>query len=158
MKLSDKPTNHLLVKAYTNSEWDCCDFALINLSGEWQERQAARLQAVKPYEEDYSFQAMNYYDGSVDFYQSGADGEDIGALLTDKDQAFVELDKNETEKLVPPESCLDCYKIVIYRDGNARYEAYGKHTSEEFWTDEFPLQLLLKPITEQNGKSDNASV
>lgn len=158
MKLSEKPTNHLLIKAYTNSEWDCCDFALINLSGEWKERQAARLQAVKPYEEDYSFQSMNYYDGSADFYQCGADGEDMKALLGDKVWAFVELDKNETEKLVPPESRLDCYKIVIYRDGSARYEAYGKHTSEEFWTDEFSLQFLLEPITAQNGRSDNASV
>lgn len=146
MRLSDKPTRHILIKAYTNSEWDSCDFALITLSEGWSAQQAARLQAIKPYANNYSFQSMNYYDGSADFYQCGADGEDIGALLGDEEWAFIELDKDEEKKLTPPESTLDCYKLVVYRDGNARYEAYGKHTSEEFWTDEFSLQQVIEQV------------
>ncbi len=71
MKTSDKPTAHILVRASTNSEWDCCDFAIIHLSEEWRKLQEKRLEAVKPFANDYSFQSMRFYDGSVDFFQSG---------------------------------------------------------------------------------------
>lgn len=147
MKMSDKPTEHILIKASTNSEWDCCEFALIHLSEKWKQQQVKRLEAVKPFTDDFTFQSMRFYNTSVDFYQSGDDGEpDIEELLIDKDWAFVEIDEDELDELAPPESSLDCYVLEIHRDGNARCKAYGKYTNEEFYTNEFPLQQL----TEQN--------
>ena len=38
MNISKIPTTHLLVRAYTNSEWDSCDFALITLTEQWLEK------------------------------------------------------------------------------------------------------------------------
>lgn len=147
MKASNKPTSHILIKAYTNSEWDCCEFAIIHLSEEWRELQAKRLEAVKPYTEDYTFQSIRFYDGSVEFFQSGEDDKfDVEELLADKEWVFVELDDSELDKLTLPENSLFCYKLVICRDKNARYEAFGKHTNEEFWTNEFPLQQLIERI------------
>jgi hypothetical protein len=32
MKTTAIPTSHILVKAYTGSEWDECDFAIIHLT------------------------------------------------------------------------------------------------------------------------------
>lgn len=142
MKTSDKPTADILIKASTNSEWDCCEFAVIHLSEEWSKRQAKRLEAVKPFSDDYTFQSMKFYDGSVEFFQSGDEESSIEELLADREWVFVELNDGELDKLASPENRLDFYKIVIYRDGNARYEAFGKHTDEEFWTNEFPLQQL----------------
>ena len=142
MKTSDKPTADILIKASTNSEWDCCEFAVIHLSEEWSKRQAKRLEAVKPFSDDYTFQSMKFYDGSVEFFQSGDEESSIEELLADREWVFVELNDGELDKLASPENRLDFYKIVIYRDGNARYEAFGKHTDEEFWTYEFPLQQL----------------
>lgn len=142
MKTSDKPTADILIKASTNSEWDCCEFAVIHLSEEWSKRQAKRLEAVKPFNDDYTFQSMKFYDGSVEFFQSGDEESSIEELLADREWVFVELNDGELDKLTSPENRLDFYKIVIYRDGNARYEAFGKHTDEEFWTNEFPLQQL----------------
>lgn len=147
MKTSDKPTVNILIKANTNSEWDCCEFAIIHLSKEWKKLQATRLEAIKPFTDDYTLQSIRFYSTSVDFYQSGDNGApDIEELLADKDWAFVEMDENELDKLTPPENSLDFYTLEIHRDGNARYKAYGKHTNEEFWTNKFPLQQL----TEQN--------
>lgn len=148
MKISDKPTGHILIKANTDSEWDCCDFALIHLSEKWRELQAERLIAVKPFAENYSFSTINFYDASVNFYRTGEEEPEIENLLTDKDWAFVKLDDDETDRLTLPESRLDCYRLVIYRDGNAKYEALGKYTNEEFWTNEFPLQQLTKRTNE----------
>ena len=144
MKTSDKPTAHILIRANTNSEWDCCEFALIDLSEDWSKLQAKRLEAVKPFKDDYNFQSMRFYDGSVEFFQSGDEEPDMEELLAGKEGVFVELDDDEQDELTPPENSLDFYKIVISRGGNARYEAFGKHTNEEFYTIEFPLQQLTE--------------
>ena len=150
MKLSEKPTAFLLVKAYTNSEWDTCDFAIVHLSEDWKKQQAKKLEAVKPFAEDYNFQSLNYYDTAIDFYRIGEDEQpDIEELLAGKEWVFVELDKDEQETFTVPENSLDCYRLVVYKNGNAIYKAYGKHTSEEFWTEEFGLKTLCSPIAEE---------
>lgn len=128
MKVSDKPTVEILIRAKTNSEWDCCDFAVIHLSEEWRKLQATRLEAVKPFKDDCNFQSIRFYDGSVEFFQSGLD--------------------DELDKLASPENRLDFFKIVIYRDGNAIYQVFGKHTNEEFWTNQFSLQQLTGQAAE----------
>lgn len=150
MKISDKPTGYILIKAHTDSEWDCCDFALIYLSEEWKRQQAKRLEAVKPFADNDTFSSINFYDSSVNFFQTGDEDEpDVEELLADKEWAFVELDDDdETDRMTSPENRLECYKLVIYRDGNARYEAIGKYTNEEFWTSEFSLQQLTEQAVE----------
>lgn len=153
MKVSDKPTAEILIRAKTNSEWDCCDFAVIHLSEEWRKLQATRLEAVKPFKDDYNFQSISFFDGSVEFFQSGLDDElveepNIEELLADRDWVYVELDDDELDKLASPENRLDFFKIVICRDGNARYVVFGKHTNEEFYTNQFSLQQLTGQAAE----------
>ena len=46
MNISKTPTTHLLVRAYTNSEWDNCDFALISLTEQWLEKVKKVAQQV----------------------------------------------------------------------------------------------------------------
>ena len=147
MNISDKPTNRILVRARTDSEWDSCDFAIISLSEGWRETQLERLEAIKPFENAPSFLSMHFFDGAADFYQSGDDGlPDIDELLGDNEWAFVELTWEEQDNLTPPESTLDCYKMVLYKDGDARYTAYGKHTNEEFWSADLPLREILEQL------------
>ncbi len=74
MKISNEPTPYLLLKAGTDSAWDCCDFAIVYLSKEWRQTQSGRLEAVKPFKDDISFQSLNFYDISVGFYQPDEDG------------------------------------------------------------------------------------
>ena len=144
MKLSNKPTAFLLVKAYTNSEWDSCDFAIVQLSEEWKKEQAKRIAAVKPFVNDYNFQSLNYYDTAVDFYRTGEDDQpDLEKLLAEKEWAFVELDENEQDNFTIPENPLDCYRLMVYKNGYAIYKAYGKHSGEEFWTEDFSLTQLI---------------
>jgi len=143
MKTTDKATAYLLVKANTNSEWDSCEFAIVHIPDEWKREQAKRLEAVKPFAEDYNFQSLSYYDTTVEFYRTGEDDQpDIEKLLAGKDWVFVEMDGQEA--FTTPENRLDCYRLSVYRNGNANYKAYGKHTSEEFWTEDFLLTELIK--------------
>lgn len=159
MKISDKPTEYVLIKASTDSEWDCCDFALIYLSEKWKKLQAERLEVVKPFVDNYSFSSLNFYDSSVDFFQTGDEEEpDMEELLADKDWTFVELDDDdETDRMTSPENSLECYKLVIQRDGNARYEAISKYTNERFWTNVFPLQQLTERTVETSQDTNEVS-
>ena len=144
MKLSDKTTAHILVKANTNSEWDNCEFAIIHLSEEWKKEHEKRLALVKPLEGNSYFCSMNYYDTAVDFYRTGEDDNpNIEELLNGKEWVFVELDEQEQETFTVPENRLDCYRLVLRANGTGYYTAYGKHTSEEFWTEEFLLTKLI---------------
>lgn len=147
MKLSAKATAYILVKANTNSEWDNCEFAIIHLSEEWKKEQAKRLALVKPLEGNYHFCSMNFYDTAVDFYRTGEDYQpDIEEMLTNKEWGFVELDEEEQETFTVPENSLDCYRLVLRANGTGYYTAYGKHTSEEFWTEEFLLTQLIEQL------------
>ena len=133
MKLSDKPTPYLLLKAGTNSEWDNCSFAIVHITEDWKKEQQKRLEMVKPF--------------AVDFYTADEDDNpDLYKWLENKPMVFVEVDKEELETLTVPENRLDCYRLVMYKTGTAMYKAYGEHTSEEFWTEEFPLTPLIQPL------------
>lgn len=148
MKTTDKATAYILVKADTNSEWDFCDFAIIHITADWKKEQAKRLEAIKPFEEDYTLLSMNYYDTAVDFYRIGdVDHPDIEELLAGKEWVFVELAEDEHKNLAVPDQSLDCYRLAVHRSGTATYKAYGKHTGEEFWTEDFDLKILCNPIT-----------
>lgn len=145
MQLSNKPTDHILIKARTNSEWDNCGFAVITLSENWKKWQRERLDATKALTGDHDFLSVCFYEDSVDFYQIPEDDvSNADELLAGKDWVFIEVSDEELENLTPPENSLDCYRLFIYRDGNAKYTAYGRHTSEEFWTEKFSLQEILK--------------
>jgi len=34
--------------------------------------------------------------------------------------------------------------MQVFKNGNDIYNAFGKHTSEEFWTEEFSLHQLIQ--------------
>ncbi|MGV4438738.1 hypothetical protein ACQ1PL_04470 [Ornithobacterium rhinotracheale] len=149
MKKSHTPTRHILVRAYTGSEWDSCDFAIITISQGWKEQQAQRLKVLDNIENDDCFLSVNYRDTFVDFYKttqlklSEEPTPNLESLLGDADWTFVELEQEEQEQFSVPQSTLNCYKISFERLGFFSYKANGKHTSEEFWTAEIDLKEIL---------------
>ncbi|WBS74163.1 hypothetical protein PF438_14810 [Elizabethkingia meningoseptica] len=143
MKKSIKPTEYLLIKA--KSEWDDCDFAIIHITEEWKKVQKNRLEAVKIVENDSNLKWLNYEDVKVEFFKFCKENyPQIEEWLSDKSQFFVELENDDLKKLLQPENRLNCYQMQVYKSGNAIYNAFGKHTSEEFWTQEFSLEELTK--------------
>lgn len=145
MKTTDKQTQHILLKAWTNSDWDTCDFAIVHLTEDWKREQQKRLEAIRPFAGDCYFQSVNYRDTAVDFYKmDDNDQPDVAKLLGGKNWAFVELDEGELETLSVPENHLECYRLVLYGNGSAMYKAYGECRSEEFWTEEFSLKQIIE--------------
>lgn len=145
MKKSINPTEYLLVKAMTNSEWDDCAFAIIHITKVWKKTQQNRLEAIKIFENDYDLKWLNYADTDVKFFKLSVDiYPKIEEWLSNKSQFFVELENDDLKKLSQPENRLNCYQMQVFRSGNAIYNALGKHTSEEFFTEEFSLEELTK--------------
>ena len=109
MKLSDKPTEYLLIRALTNSDWDECDFAIINITDEWKQTQKKRLETAKTVENDYDLKWLNYADTNVEFFKFlGEDYPEIEELLSEKSQIFIELETGDLKKLLQPENSLNC--------------------------------------------------
>lgn len=146
MKTSLNPTEYLLIKAMTNSEWDDCDFAIIHITDEWKKTQKKRLEAVKPLENDYDLKWLNYADTNVEFFRLSEEHHpEVEEWLSERSRIFIELEKNDLKELLQPENRLNCYQMQVFKNGNAIYNAFGKHTGEEFWTEEFSLTSLIQP-------------
>jgi hypothetical protein len=143
MKISNIPTEYLFIKAMTNSEWDNCSFAVIHITEEWKQCQKKRLKAVTNFENDNDFKWLNYSDTTVDFYKFSYEGKsEIKHWLFENDCFFAEVSFEEIQKLSVPDNNLNCYQMQVFNNGNAIYNAFGKHTGEEFWTDQFSLNEL----------------
>lgn len=143
MKKSIKPTEYLLIKA--KSEWDDCDFAIIHITEEWKKTQKKRVEVAKIVENDSDLKWLNYEDVKVEFFKFSKENyPQIEEWLSEKNQFFVELEKDDLKQLLQPEHDLHNRQMQVFRSGYAIYNAFGKHTSEEFWTQEFSLEELTK--------------
>lgn len=141
MKRTNKKTNTILVKAYTNSEWDNCDFAIIHIDEKWIEKMNKRIKAIENLVEDEDFNFAYYYDNSFDFYKT----KNIEITLGSEDYSFVELEEDEESRFSIPENRLTLYRIAIYKNGYFRCLAWGKHNiEEEFFTEEINFYDLIK--------------
>jgi hypothetical protein len=145
MKNSIKATEYLLIKAMTNSEWDNGDFAIIHITEDWKQTQKKRLEAVKIVENDYDLKWLNYADTNVEFFRFSEEKyPEVKQWLSESNRIFIELEKEDLKKMLQPENNLNCYQMQVFKSGNAIYNAFGKHTGEEFWTKEFSLLELTK--------------
>lgn len=151
MKLSQTPTDHILLKATCQSEWDNCNFAIITGGAEWAKWIQDRLNAAKAVQSIDNFLSLKFLDYSVGFYVSSEDeAEELLAAAGDgKDWAFVELTEDEEDEFVTPENHLDYFALSIYNNGGGKYTAYGKHTGEEFYTETIPLGEIVALYADQ---------
>jgi len=104
MKISTKPTEHILVRANCQSEWDCCDFALITCDNHWKDGIRSRLKAIDTFDAPDNFISFRFYDNSVEFYQSG--DNEVGILSEGKEWDFVILDEEDKDSFDKPENRL----------------------------------------------------
>jgi hypothetical protein len=144
MELSSKPTKRILVKANCQSEWDCCDFAIITCDDYWKKEFKKKLEAIETFNAPDSFISFRFRDYSVEFYQSKEEETEI--LSGEKEWGFVTLDEGEENSFDKPETYLDPGLLILYKDGSGFYKAHGKYTNEEFYTDIIPLKAIVENI------------
>jgi hypothetical protein len=88
MRISEQPTNQILVRADCTGEWEICDFAIVNIDREWAQRTRKRIEAVSTLDDGYA--SSRYHDHRVSFHV-GKEDEIDQILPEDRDWAYVEL-------------------------------------------------------------------
>jgi len=147
MKRSDQPTEYIFIRAYTNSEWDYCDFAIIHMTKQWRTVMLKRLNLLEPFKDDSSFYSHHYWDSPKGFYTNIVDEEDTDItdliLKEDEEWVFVTLAENELDTFPVPESRLGTHQLVLTTFDSARFIAHGKDNSEEFYTADFSIEEFV---------------
>ena len=139
----------IIVKAFTDSDWDYCDYALIRLDGsntigKIQEQQKAISNLMNDSRGIMnSFCKMCFYTHIVDFYCF--DEEIITEEETNLEKPYIiDLSEEQLQKLLTPEARLELHKYELYSYNSLRFTAYGKYSGDEFYTDDFDIVSLIK--------------
>jgi hypothetical protein len=151
MKVSEQKTNWLAVKAGVTSEWDSCDFVLVELTADYVQTLKERVAVARSMALAVDFSNLVFW-GSPDgwFVYDFDDGEDEGSRTIGLDDelelaasCFVEFEnEEEIEKIGRPEQRIDIQQLEVYPDGSARFVGAGKNTDEQFWSAHFSIDEL----------------
>lgn len=152
MKATDKPTQHILVRAYTDSESDICTFAIITISDTWKEQQIKTISAFNNVKDNNNFLLMNFTakEESVNFYRERILNLDetptpnLKKILGKRYWSFVELKKGEKEKFSSPENTMSYCIMKIDSYGNFHYMATAKNSTDKYYTTEIQLTDIIK--------------
>lgn len=159
MKITTNFTNHILVKAYTTSEWDVCNFAIINVDKHLIDVFSKGLDAVQKIHADDDFQYVAYHNSFIDFYVAG-DDFDLDQFLEGKSWSFVEFEEDETcEQLFEVlQNKFDLHILKVYGDNQVCWSVWEKYTNEEFYTSEIPADKIIEKSMKREMKDDVESI
>lgn len=135
----------LVVGAFTNSEWDSVDVALVNLTDDLIDMVKEVKGIIDGFPKDFDFYSLSKFYADFELMIDNEGG--LNDLVSEEfiiGEGFiigeVDVDVN-LDNLSIPENAIDTQQIIFTRDGFS-FKAYGKHTSEEFWTNELPYSAL----------------
>ena len=138
-----KKYKNILVDAQSNSEWDGCDYALIPFDKQDIERWINILEQLQKLTAEIKEEAtLTLYDHDAIYYNNIEQNEKIE--VDRSGWVLIDLSYDELESLSVPEQKLDCHRTKITSSGYVYFTAYGKYTSEEFFTDEILIEDLKK--------------
>jgi len=150
MKIVFQPTEHLLIKAKTTSQWDSCDFAIVEVSKVWQSLIRSRLKMLEGFTNDESFFSLVYWDEPLGYFVHRPEEEDeLRTFLNNDDEldcVFVSFEEDDRDKFMIPQNRLDAHQLLITGKGQIVYRAYGKYSGEEFFTQPIDAFKLLEVL------------
>lgn len=121
---------YVLMQADTNSEWDSCDLALIEVE------ELKRVMGLLTIPQDSNFDFVGINTDSVQYFAHPTDVFEVEeSEEADLDlPCIVEWDEDKIESLPRPENSIR-YGSVTYHKWTKSFtlNASGKHTGESFW-------------------------
>jgi hypothetical protein len=145
MNVSQIPTDYIFVRAQTNSDWDNCSFAIISVSSEWRKEQAKRIHFFKALENCNTFNAAQFFNAEIQFFDADYEvSEIVEGFDQQLDWCFLQATQDEIAHLHTPQSTLATSCICIDAFGNGTYKAWAGYSGEEFFTNQFSIEQILK--------------
>jgi len=147
MKRSRKPTEDIIIKANIRSDFYTVEFAILKISQGWVELTNQRLAAIKNFEAGFSIHNHSFWHSPLKFYKSPL-GQNLPVKILPKyeDWAFITLNAEEENTLPVIETGSGAHQFIITKDGISHFRAHGRHSGEEFWTEEFNLYKLMDKL------------
>ncbi|MGY4385961.1 hypothetical protein ACVWYN_003009 [Pedobacter sp. UYP24] len=151
MKKSKIPTPYILIKAYTDSEWDKCNFAIFHITDEWKSNMENRVKLLKPLLDTKDFYSMAFMDVVVGYFKFRITGRSkvssklnaASVFTNDEDWCYVDANPNMIKVLTRTLSQQHAHKFVLLTDNSGYYTSTGNHNGEEFWTEDFKLSTFI---------------
>ena len=134
MIISNEPTDTILVGATVCSDWDSCNCAVVYIDNEilsrWYEwdRKASTLRK----ESDSIFRHVAIGE-SAKFLD--ITNEELIEALEKQNWVYVTIEDDDEDLEELPEQKYNCQEMKFYGNGEVCWVAYGKNTSDEFYTD-----------------------
>lgn len=147
MKITTNFTNHILVKAYTTSEEDACNFAIINVDKHLIDVFRKGQDAMQKIAADDGLLYIAYHNSSIDFcFCVDRNGFNLDQFLEGESWSFVEFEENETcEQLFEVlQNKFDLHILKVYGDNQVCWSVWEKYTNEEFYTSEIPADKIIE--------------
>lgn len=141
MKVSKKPTGQILIKAQVCSEWDFCNSCLIEFGEEDIKRWNAYDMLATSLKQKSEFHCLAIWEGStfLNLDEEKIEIPDYWCYVKVKDL-------NDTKECPRPEQNIDANQIKFYGEGMVCFIGYGKHTSEEFWSETININELTNKV------------
>lgn len=133
---------YILLSAQTNSEWDNCEFALVELTKEREDYYKSMIALATELNEKHGIDVLEIYCDEASFF---ADMEDIPnkpnpiGYDSSVSGVIIDIDDSDVESMETPDQDIRCGSMRFSKYG-VKFKGYGKHTGEEFYTDNFNFQ------------------
>lgn len=130
---------YLLLNALTLSEWDGVSFALVELTDEREKFIKEKIERAKVLLKEEGINSFSIYADNAEFYN---DVEQLPEEVFKVEIAsncfnqIISLDDKVVEGFTRPEQTLK-YGEMAFTESGVVFKSSGKHTSEEYWTDNF---------------------
>ena len=147
MKRTDKPTEYILLRGETSSEFDGCDFAIFKITEAWVIKMIDRLQLLRFFKSDRDFSHIAYSETVEGFYTYPVEMTE-GLLTGAEAWCFIDIAPDELQNIEEVNSELCGYELVIDSDGYASYRAYAEQNNDSFYTHDFKITSILEQINE----------
>lgn len=135
---------YLIVQASTNSDWDCCEFAIIPIDmislKYWNKVSAVAQNIPKELGLTYGSGLLSLFENYATFYRDIEEIDDYSTQVKQGVFVVADLDDDFINELSVPENSIDGDSIRFDFYGNVSFKAWGKHSGEEFWTADIPLK------------------
>lgn len=134
--------NVIIVRASTNSVWDSCQYAIIDLSRMTSQWISECLSVIQVASKNDAFLALKYYTWGGKFFANLEDIPGIDMLINEQSTwAYIDIGDEACNSLEQPINNITSWRIIICADC-FYFEAGAKSFNEQYETALIPLQVL----------------
>lgn len=154
MKLSKIPTDHILVRASTNSDRESCNFAIIDVAEAVKNTVLLAQDAIKiltkgdSYDNDealYDFDEVKFYCNRVEFFNIPDEiiGKIVGKKIDSFSYSYINTTYSEiNNKLSDYLLSVNCLRLSV---GEVLFDFDGSganNYADDYWTDGIPVDYI----------------